>query len=43
MYILGDFHIDFFQKHPAKENFGSETVINEILNDEQLNKYFKLK
>jgi len=34
-------YIDFFQKHPAKSDFGTETVINEIINDEQLNKYFK--
>lgn len=33
-------YIDFFQKHPTKENFTSENVINEILNDRDLHKYF---
>ncbi len=33
-------YIDFFQKHPTKEDFDAETVIHEIINDEGLHKYF---
>ncbi|MFT6851370.1 MAG: RNA polymerase sigma factor (sigma-70 family) [Sphingobacteriales bacterium] len=34
-------YIQFFQQHPTKEDFNAETVINEIINDESLHKYFK--
>lgn len=33
-------YIEFFQKHPTKEDFDADTVINEIINDQSLNKYF---
>ena len=33
-------YIEFFQQHPTKEDFNAETVINEIINDENLHKYF---
>lgn len=33
-------YIDFFQKHPTKEDFDADTVIHEIINDEGLHKYF---
>lgn len=33
-------YIDFFQKHPAKTDLGAETIINEIINDDNLHKYF---
>ena len=32
-------YIEFFQKHPTKEDFDAETVINEIVNDKDLHKY----
>jgi len=34
-------YIEFFQKHPTKEDFDAETVINEIVNDKDLHKYFE--
>lgn len=34
-------YIDFFQKHPTKKDFDADTVIDEIINDENLHKYFK--
>jgi RNA polymerase sigma factor (sigma-70 family) len=34
-------YIDFFQKHPTKEDFDTDTVINEIVNDKDLHKYFE--
>jgi hypothetical protein len=33
-------YIDFFQKHPTKEDFNANTVVNEIINDSDLHKYF---
>ena len=33
-------YIDFFQKHPAKTDLGAETIVNEIINDDNLHKYF---
>ena len=34
-------YIEFFQDHPTKKDFNADTVINEIINDENLHKYFK--
>jgi RNA polymerase sigma factor (sigma-70 family) len=34
-------YIEFFQKHPTKEDFDTDTVINEIVNDNDLHKYFE--
>lgn len=33
-------YIEFFQKHPSKNNFDADTVLDEIVNDPELNKYF---
>lgn len=33
-------YIAFFQKHPTKENFNADTVVNEILNDPDLHRYY---
>ena len=33
-------YIEFFQEHPTKEDFNADTVINEIINDKDLHKYF---
>ena len=34
-------YIEFFQEHPTKADFDADTVINEIINDESLHKYFE--
>ena len=34
-------YIEFFQNHPTKEDFGVDTVIEELLNDQDLHKYFE--
>ncbi len=34
-------HIVLFRDHPAKDDFNSETIIEEILNDKELMKYFQ--
>jgi RNA polymerase sigma factor (sigma-70 family) len=34
-------YIEFFQRHPTKEDFDTDTVINEIVNDKDLHKYFE--
>ncbi|ARV05432.1 RNA polymerase subunit sigma-70 [Polaribacter sp. SA4-10] len=39
--IVDKKYIDFFQKHPTKEDFDTDTVINEIVNDKDLHKYFE--
>ncbi len=33
-------YVEFFQKHPSKTNFDADTVIDEIVNDKDLHKYF---
>lgn len=33
-------YIEFFQKHPTKEDFDAETVIDELLNDKDLHRHF---
>lgn len=33
-------YIEFFQQHPTKKNFDKETVINELVNDSNYQKYF---
>lgn len=33
-------YIEFFQKHPVKQDFDADTVLDEIVNDPELNKYF---
>ena len=33
-------YIAFFQQHPTKEDFDSRTVIDEIINDKEYNRYF---
>lgn len=33
-------YVEFFQKHPSKTNFDADTVIDEIVNDKNLHKYF---
>ena len=33
-------YVEFFQKHPSKTNFDVDTVIDEIVNDKGLHKYF---
>jgi hypothetical protein len=38
--IVDKKYIYFFQKHPTKEDFNSETVINEIIKDNDLRQYF---
>ncbi|MFT6204225.1 MAG: RNA polymerase sigma factor (sigma-70 family) [Spirosomataceae bacterium] len=39
--IVDKKYIEFFQRHPTKEDFNTETVINEIVNDNDLHKYFE--
>jgi RNA polymerase sigma factor (sigma-70 family) len=39
--IVDKKYIDFFQRHPTKEDFDTDTVINEIVNDKDLHKYFE--
>ncbi|MFT7307596.1 MAG: RNA polymerase sigma factor (sigma-70 family) [Spirosomataceae bacterium] len=39
--IVDKKYIEFFQRHPTKEDFNTETVINEIVNDKDLHKYFE--
>ncbi|WP_375582812.1 RNA polymerase sigma factor [Cyclobacterium xiamenense] len=34
-------YIKFFQKHPSKKDFSADTVVTEILNDPELNKYYQ--
>ena len=34
-------YIEFFQSHPSKTNFDADTVIDEIINDKDLHKYFQ--
>ncbi len=38
--IVDKKYIDFFQAHPTKEDFGADTIISEIINDERLSQYF---
>jgi len=33
-------YIEFFQKHPTREDFNSDTVVDEIINDWDLHRYF---
>jgi len=33
-------YLEFFQKHPSKTNFDVNTVVDEIVNDKDLHKYF---
>lgn len=33
-------YIEFFRKHPAKKDFDADTIIDEIINDKDLHKYF---
>ena len=39
--IVDKKYIEFFQDHPTKEDFSKETVINEIINDKELHKFFQ--
>jgi RNA polymerase sigma factor (sigma-70 family) len=39
--IVDKKYIEFFQRHPTKTDFDTETVINEIVNDNDLHKYFE--
>ena len=34
-------YIEFFQKHPTKEDFDVDTIVTEILNDPELNRHYK--
>lgn len=34
-------YLEFFQNHPTKEDFDVDTVVEEILNDKDLHKYFE--
>ena len=34
-------YIDFFHKHPTKEDFDKDTVVDEIINDKNLHKFFE--
>ena len=38
--IVDKKYIEFFQQHPTKEDFNAETIIDEIINDQDYNKYF---
>lgn len=38
--IVDEKYIAFFQKHPTKEDFSAETVVNEIINDKDLHIFF---
>jgi RNA polymerase sigma factor (sigma-70 family) len=39
--VIDKKYIEFFQRHPTKEDFDTETVITEIVNDKDLHKYFE--
>ncbi|MFT6111802.1 MAG: RNA polymerase sigma factor (sigma-70 family) [Bacteroidia bacterium] len=39
--VIDKKYIEFFQRHPTKEDFDTETVITEIVNDNDLHKYFE--
>lgn len=34
-------YIEFFQKHPTKEDFSVDTIVNEILNDPDLHRHYE--
>jgi RNA polymerase sigma factor (sigma-70 family) len=38
--VLDKKYVDFFRDHPTKDDFGSETVISEILNDKDMLRFF---
>lgn len=33
-------YIEFFQKHPTKENFNADTIVEELINDPDLHRHF---
>lgn len=33
-------YIEFFQNHPTKEDFDVDTIVNEIINDPELNRFY---
>ena len=33
-------YIEFFQKHPTKEDFDADTIVEELLNDAELHRFF---
>ncbi len=39
--IVDKKYIDFFQKHPTKEDFTKDIIIKEIVKDKELHKFFK--
>ena len=39
--VIDKKYIEFFQRHPTKEDFDTETVITEIVKDKDLHKYFE--
>ena len=41
--VVDEKYVDFYRNHPAKQEFGAETVISEIVNDKELQKLFSLK
>jgi RNA polymerase sigma factor (sigma-70 family) len=38
--IVDKKYIDFFQKHPTKEDFDADTIVAELLNDPDLHRHF---
>lgn len=38
--VLDKKYVEFYRDHPSKEDFGSETVISEILNDKDMIRFF---
>jgi RNA polymerase sigma factor (sigma-70 family) len=38
--IVDKKYIDFFQAHPTKKYFDTDTVVRELINDENLNRFF---
>ena len=34
-------YIDFFQKHPTKDDFDADTIVEELLNDPELHRHFE--
>ncbi len=38
--VLDQKYIEFYQEHPTKEDFGTETVITEIINDKNIKQFF---
>ena len=39
--IVDKKYIEFFRKHPTKEDFDAKTIVEELINDTDLHRHFK--